>query len=206
MPNVSDFASESNVSAHITSPGQGLQRGVTLFISDAKLRNHVPRLFWIWYATERKIKPAFIFLTKTLTLTITLSTKHRNKLFSCNLIKVISLKKLYISIHSGTDLYQKKYMYVPNAVHTCTFLLTFQFLYFQFSIAAGSQRQRFRPCIRMASRFAKIFKYQPHLVAGEVAWSASVACALQRRQQALGLMQVLVEQSECRSTRSAGAV
>ena len=31
MPNVSDFASESNVSAHITSPGQGLQRGVTLF-------------------------------------------------------------------------------------------------------------------------------------------------------------------------------
>ena len=30
MPSVSDFASESNVS-HITSPGQGLQRGVTLF-------------------------------------------------------------------------------------------------------------------------------------------------------------------------------
>ena len=75
---------------------------------------------------------------------------------------------LYISIHFGTDLYQKKYMYVPNAVHTCTFLLTFQFSTFIFW-AAGSQRQRFRPCIRMASRFAKIFKYQPHLVAGEVA-------------------------------------
>ena len=118
---------------------------------------------------REKNKAAFIFLTKTLTLTITLSTKHRNKLFSCNLIKVISLKTLYISIHFGTDLYQKKYMYVPNAVHTCTFLLTFQFLYFQFSIAAGSQRQRFRPCIRMAaSRFAKIFKYQPHLITGEV--------------------------------------
>ena len=34
------LALESNVSAHITSPGQGLQRGVTLFISDAKLRHH----------------------------------------------------------------------------------------------------------------------------------------------------------------------
>ena len=76
---------------------------------------------------------------------------------------------LYISIHSGTDLYQKKYMYAPRLVHTCTFLLTFQFSTFIF-LAAGSQRQRFRPCIRMAaSRFAKIFKYQPHLVAGEVA-------------------------------------
>ena len=60
-------------------------------------------------------------------------------------------------------------MYAPRLVHTCTFLLTFQFSTFIF-LAAGSQRQRFRPCIRMAaSRFAKIFKYQPHLVAGEVA-------------------------------------
>ena len=31
---------------------------------------------------------------------------------------------LYISIHSGTDLYQKKYMYAPRLVHTCTFLLS----------------------------------------------------------------------------------
>ena len=33
----------------------------------------------------------------------------------------ISLKTLYISIHFGTDLYQKKYMYAPRLVHTCTF-------------------------------------------------------------------------------------
>ena len=38
------LASESNVSSHYKS-GQGLQRGVTLFISDTKLRNHAPRLF-----------------------------------------------------------------------------------------------------------------------------------------------------------------
>ena len=92
---------------------------------------------------REKNKAAFIFLTKTLTLTITLSTKHRNKLFSCNLIKVISLKMLYISIHFGTDLYQKKYMYVPNAVHTCTFLLTFQFSTFNFHCCSRKSTSTF---------------------------------------------------------------
>ena len=33
----------------------------------------------------------------------------------------ISLKTLYISIHFGTTLYQKKYMHAPRAVHACTF-------------------------------------------------------------------------------------
>ena len=33
----------------------------------------------------------------------------------------ISFKTLYISIHFGTTLYQKKYMHAPRSVHACTF-------------------------------------------------------------------------------------
>ena len=132
-----------DITNHITSPGQGLQRGVTLFyasfaptskmqvhlrfysecsrnshckwsgspfIYSAKLRNRRPHLFWIWYATEGKIKLPLFFLTKTLTMAKT-----------CKDYIGIGLKTLYISIHFGTTSYQKKYMHAPRAVHACTF-------------------------------------------------------------------------------------
>ena len=79
---------------------------------NTKVRNRDPRLFWIWYATEGKIKLPLFFLTKTLTMTKT-----------CKDYIGISLKTLYISIHFGTTLYPKKYMHAPRAVHACTFFI-----------------------------------------------------------------------------------
>ena len=62
------LAIESNVSAHITSPGQGLKRGITLFISIAKLR-HVStfavRHCDLWQATETNFPRNVIFLLST---------------------------------------------------------------------------------------------------------------------------------------------
>ena len=55
-------------------------------------------------------------------------------------------------------------------------------------------------------RFAKILKYQPHLVAGEVAGATRVARALQRIEQSVGSVQVFVEQPQGRGTRGTGAV
>ena len=58
-------------------------------------------------------------------------------------------------------------MHAPRAVQACTF--------FNDNVNDDvndfviDKRYRFRPCVRMASRFPKKFKYQPHLIAGEVA-------------------------------------
>ena len=55
-------------------------------------------------------------------------------------------------------------------------------------------------------RFANRLKYQLHLIAGEVARSTRVARALQGIEQAIGGVQVLVEQPQGRGTRGTGAV
>ena len=50
------------------------------------------------------------------------------------------------------------------------------------------------------------FKYQPHLIAGEVAGATRVARALQGIEQSVGCVQVLVEQPQGRGTRGPWAV
>ena len=71
-------------------------------------------------------------------------------------------------------------MHAPRAVHACTF----------FNDNVPPNR----------------LKYQPHLIAGEVARSTRVARALQGIEQAISGVQVLVEQPQGRGTRGTGAV
>ena len=77
-----------------------------------------------------------------------------------------------ISTHFGTTLYQKKYMHAPRAVHACTF--------FNVNVDADVNNLRRVSIAEQVNvivivnvlgelRFAKILKYQPHLIAGEVA-------------------------------------
>ena len=55
-------------------------------------------------------------------------------------------------------------------------------------------------------RFPNRLKYQPHLIAREVAGATRVACALQRIEQSVGGVYVFVEQPQGRGTRGTGAV
>ena len=83
-------------------------------------------------------------------------------------------------------------MHAPRAVHACTFFIS------------NSQFSTFN--FQFVLRFANRLKYQPHLIAGEVARSTRVARALQGIEQTIGGVQVLVEQPQGRGTRGTGAV
>ena len=88
-------------------------------------------------------------------------------------------------------------MHVPRAVHACTF--------FRLKAASVEPLHRGRGW-GGSLRFANRLKYQPHLVAGEVARSTGVARALQGIEQTVSGVQVLVEQPQGRGTRGTGAV
>jgi len=87
----------------------------------------------------------------------------------------ISLKTLYASTSFGTTSYPKKYMHAPRAVHACTFFNdnvnddVNDFVIVEKHTSRSLVIVFVNVNVLGELRFAKILKYQPHLIAGEVA-------------------------------------